>query len=239
MNTVWIFGIGLWLNEADRRVSATRQQAEAMSRAAAAEERLRVARDLHDVLGQSLSMMVVQAEVADELVDTDPQGARRAMEHVQETGRAALREIREVLGILRAEGEMTDGMDQLPELVTRFRSAGLPVTLEGAERVRLRSPADQVVYRVVQEALTNALRHAGPEATRVVLSTAAGELHVRVENEPGRVRHAAGPGESIGAHGLVGMRERIEALGGRLTAAPREEGGFAVDATVPDVVMST
>lgn len=238
LNAVWIFGIGLWLNDADRRVDATVRRAEADRRAAAAEERLRVARDLHDVLAHSLSMMVVQAEVADELLDAEPGKAREALQHVQETGRAALRETRGVLGMLRGEGGTPAGLDHLPELVGLFRSAGLPVTLVRDDAVHLTPGADEAVYRVVQEALTNALRHAGPETTRVLVSRSGDSLQVRVENEVGQSVPVA-PGRSgDGGHGLVGMRERIEAIGGRLTAGPGPHGGFAVEATLPGAVVA-
>ncbi len=233
LNVVWILGIGLWLNDADRRVDETRRRAEADRRAAAAEERLRVARDLHDVLAHSLSLMVVQAEVADELLGSDPERARAALGTVQETGRAALRETRGVLGSLRTDDPGPSGTGHLPRLVGLFRSAGLPVELTGGVDLHLDPAADEAVYRMVQEALTNALRHCGPSATRVDLGADGDEVRVRVSNAPGaRPGPPAEPGVP-GGHGLLGMRERIESCGGRLRAGPLPDGGFAVEAVLP------
>ncbi len=243
LNVIWIFGIGLWLSDSDRRVEATRRQAEADARAAAAEERLRVARDLHDVLAHSLSLMVVQAEVADELLDGDPAGARRAVGHVQEVGRAALRETRSVLGLLRDPSDSA-GLAHLPALAAAFRDAGLPVLLDVDTGVDLAPEADATAYRVVQEALTNALRHAGGPQTRVGVLRRDGAVHVRVENDaprPGAAVGSGGPGSagpSVAAgggpsHGLLGMRERVESCGGRLSAGPLAAGGFVVEAVLP------
>ncbi len=238
LNVVWIFGIGLWLNEADRRVEATQRRAEADRRAAAAEERLRVARDLHDVLAHSLSLMVIQAEVADELFDTDADAARDAVRNIQRTGREALAETRKVLQTLRApDPDVTPGVDDLPRLVELFRSAGLPVSLTGASKVQLTPDAGETVFRMVQEALTNALRHAGPQPTSVVLSRCADGLTVCVENSPGEghlVLPGPAPDDSAGGgHGLIGMRERVEACGGQLDAGVRPDGGFRVAAVLP------
>ena len=245
LNVVWIFGIGLWLNDADRRVEATARRAEADRRAAAAEERLRVARDLHDVLAHSLSLMVVQAEVADELFDTDADAARDAVRNVQRTGRESLAETRKVLGLLRVPEEQgTPGLEDLPRLVELFRSAGLPVSLSRDPGLHVAPEAGETVFRMVQEALTNALRHAGPQPTTVALRGGAGGLSVCVENEAGTHRSdgaiaatgadAAPPGAGTGGgHGLVGTRERVEACGGRLDAGVRPDGGFRVAALIP------
>jgi signal transduction histidine kinase len=245
LNIIWIFGIGLWLNEADRRVEATHRRAESDARAAAAEERLRVARDLHDVLGHSLSTMVVQAEVADELLDRDPKRTREAIRHIQGTGRAALHDTRGVLGLLR-EGSKAAGLSQLNDLVSLFRRAGLPVVLECDADAVLPAEADTAAYRLVQEALTNALRHSGGAETLVLVEERGGAVRVRVQNAPPGQRlpvplstamllppdprREAAP---TGGHGLVGMRERVAACGGTLTAGPLASGGFAVDAVLP------
>lgn len=257
LNMVWIWGLGRWLREADRRVEATRRQSKADARAVAAEERLRVARDLHDVLAHSLSIIVVQAEVADELLSSDPEGARRAIRNIQGTGRGALDETRGVLGLLRqAEGVSHAGLTDLPGLVEVFRSAGLPVTLEAEPGLRLSADAEAGIYRMVQEALTNALRHSGAQATSVRLALAAGGVTVQVDNGgrprtarsrapvPGKQgqgpksvadhRRASGRGPG---HGLEGMRERIEACGGRLESGPLPDGGFRVRADLPGTVL--
>jgi signal transduction histidine kinase len=245
LNVIWIFGIGLWLHDADRRVEATARRAEADRRAAAAEERLRVARDLHDVLAHSLSLMVVQAEVADELFTTDTEAARDAVRNVQRIGRESLAETRKVLGLLRSPEEQgPPGLEDLPSLVELFRSAGLPVSLSCEPGLQLPPEAGETVFRMVQEALTNALRHAGQQPTTVALRRCADGLSVCVENEagagePDRAAVAAGAdaaGAGAGArtgHGLVGMRERVEACGGRLDAGVRHDGGFRVAALIP------
>lgn len=244
LNVVWIFGIGLWLSDSDRRVEAVRGQAEADARAAAAEERLRVARELHDVLAHSLSLMVVQAEVADELLSRDPERARGAVGSIQAAGRSALKETRGVLGLLRDSSAI--GVSRLPELVASFREAGLPVTLE-TDDVALADPrADAAVYRVVQEALTNAVRHSGSPATLVRVVAEDGSVRVRVEHgaapatngptgpAPGSVgTRVDDPPVLSSGHGLVGMRERVEACGGRLSARPGTAGGFVVEALLP------
>jgi signal transduction histidine kinase len=246
LNVIWIFGLGLWLRESDRRVEATRRRADADARAAAAEERLRVARDLHDVLAHSLSTMVVQAEVADELLARDPEAARVAVRHVQDTGRAALRDTRGVLGLLR-EGSAAGGLSTLDDLVSLFRTAGLTVVLERDEDAALPAEADVAAYRLVQEALTNALRHGRGGRTLVRVGREDGGVLVRVENTPADPdpvvpgAAASGPPPSRpldepapeGGHGLVGMRERVEACGGRLVAGSLASGGFAVEAVLP------
>ncbi len=235
LNAVWILALGLWIADADRRVDETRRRAEADRRTAAAEERLRVSRDLHDVLAHSLSLMVVQAEVADEMLDTDLEKARAALGNVQATGREALRETRGVLGALRAEDAPSTGIDQLPSLITLFRSAGLPVELNADADLRLEPTTGEVVYRMVQECLTNVLRHAGPCETTVDIAVEQDRQHlrVRVVNGRGSVPPSdPGPGDE-GRHGLLGMRERVEGCGGRLEAGPLLAGGFAVTAELP------
>ena len=152
--------------------------------------------------------------------------------------REALAETRNVLQALRApDPDGTPGVDDLPGLVELFRSAGLPVSLTTAQNVHLTPDAGETVFRMVQEALTNALRHAGPRPTTVVLSRGAHGLTVCVENSPGAGHlalpepapdHAAG-----GGHGLIGMRERVEACGGHLDAAALPDGGFRVAALLP------
>ncbi len=231
LNMIWIWGLGRWLRESDRRVRATREEADALARAAAAEERLRVARDLHDVLAHSLSMMVVQAEVADELFAQDPERARQAVRNVQRTGREALSETRSVLGLLRGSPTpQTGGMVDLPGLVDAFRSAGLPITMQVETDLGLTAAADEGVFRLVQESLTNTLRHAGRQPTSISLSRTGDRLTVRVENDgqPVVSQAPSGPG-----NGLIGMRERIEACGGRLTSGPRPQGGYLVEAVLP------
>ncbi|MGN6132228.1 MAG: sensor histidine kinase, partial [Nocardioidaceae bacterium] len=166
LNSLWIFGVGLWLRQAHDLVVHTRQEQEAVARVAVAEERLRVAQDLHDVLAHSLSLMVVQAEVADEVLDTDAAAARRAIERVQRAGRSALAETRAVLGGLRSPDETAATRD-LAGLLEEFRAAGLPVSFDGDLPCDLPPRTAHAAYRLLQEALTNVLRHAGRQPTRV------------------------------------------------------------------------
>lgn len=231
LNVVWIFALGAWMRQAHALVVRTRAEGLANARAAAAEERLRVARDLHDVLAHSLSVMVVQSEVADALLPDDVDRARVAVQRVQEIGREALAETRQVLDVLRADGAAIDGpVLDVEQLVARFRTAGLPVTLDLRTTTEVTPRLREVLYRVVQESLTNALRHAGPRPTRVTVHVDdARRLVVDVENEGERVRT---DGEPAG-YGLRGMRERVEGCGGSLVVGPRRPGGFAVHAELP------
>ncbi len=236
LNMVWIWGLGRWLHETDARVRATQRQAETLARAAAAEERLRVARDLHDVLAHSLSMMVVQAEVADELMDRDPGGARRAVRNVQRAGREALNQTRGVLGLLRGvDVEPAAGLADLPGLVEMFRTAGLPVVFEADPGLCLTASADEGVFRLVEESLTNTLRHAGPQPTSIRLRREEGGMTVQVENDGPQTMTDP---EMPPGHGLLGMRERIEACGGHVETGPRPQGGFHVKGVLPRSAMA-
>ncbi|WP_285590895.1 histidine kinase [Herbidospora sp. NBRC 101105] len=196
-------------------VARREEQAAERARSAVAEERLRIARELHDVVAHSLSIIAVNAGAAQEV---PPERARAHLDAVADTARAALAEMRQVLHALRADDDPALGpqptLDELPDLLDQARAGGLPVTLE-EEGVRRALPAglELTAYRIVQEALTNVRRHAGPAATRV--RVAYGErLDLEVVNAPG--------------HGLIGMRERARLYGGALHAAPSPDGGFAV-----------
>jgi signal transduction histidine kinase len=206
-------------------------------------ERARIARELHDVIAHHVSMMVVQAEAGPVLVEGgDPAGASRAFDTVSGIGRQALVEMRRLLGVLRqedGEGEAAPslapqpGVEQLEALVEQIRGAGLAVELavEG-EPVPLPPGVGLSAYRIVQEALTNALRHAGPSRVRVLVRYAGEDLRVEVRDD-GRGA-AAGNGRDGGpGHGLIGMRERVHLFGGELSAGPGPEGGFTVAARLP------
>lgn len=243
LNALWIFGVGAAFRHErhlrDAAASAAEQRqlvAQQRYRAEAAEERLRVARELHDVLAHSLSVIVVQAEVADTLFCCSPDRSRRAVLHVGEVGRAALADIRQLVGLLRDDQPRAlppaRDLADIPALVERLRSSGLPVTLRMP--CRLPSLTDQVTetaYRVVQESLTNALRHAGAVGTCVDLTDEQGVLVVHVRSAgPGDPRPA---GTHVPGHGLVGMRERVASCDGQLTAGPTADGGFQVRAVLP------
>jgi signal transduction histidine kinase len=249
LNLLWIYGFGAWVHQNHRLIAQAGAESAALAAAAAAEDRVRIARELHDILGHNLAVMIVQSEAADEILDTDPAQAHRALGHVQDTGRAALDDIRRLVGALRLgpagvslsatpEGP---GVASVPSLVDAVRASGLPVVLEvSGDLTRVPEPVGQVAYRMVQEALTNTLRHAGPVPTQVLLSVADDELRVRVHDV------GAGAGTSQGAaqgpdspgHGLRGMRERIESVGGRMQVQPDPYGGFTVSAQLPALAVA-
>jgi signal transduction histidine kinase len=211
------------------------EEREAQAARAVADERRRIAREMHDVVAHSVSVMVVQAGGARRILDRDPQRAVEAARLIERTGRSALLEMRRLLGVLGSGDEPAAMAPQptlagLDALVDRSRRAGLPVTLrvEG-ERRPLPAGAEAAVYRVVQEALTNALKHAGAAPTEVVLRWAPEALEVVVADR-GRGGGAELPS---GGHGIVGMRERVRVYGGELSALPRPEGGFVVRARIP------
>lgn len=205
---------------------------------AQAEERLRIARELHDVLAHSISVISVQATVGEHLAATDPPTARRALQTIGEVSRSSMGELRQMLGLLRDESadgraatlsyEPAHGLDDLEPLVDTYRSAGLPVrTATVGDPRRLPAASDLCAYRIIQEALTNTLKHAGPSRAVVALDYQAEALQVEVADD------GTGGTGSGGGHGLVGMRERTALLGGRFQAGPLPAGGYRVRATIP------
>jgi signal transduction histidine kinase len=239
---VWYVGRRLRLR-ADRAVQALREQ-DAEARRIVAEERTRIARELHDVVAHRVSLMTVQAGAAKAVAAQDPDGALRAMGAVEEAGRQALGELRHLLGVLRPESEL-DGLGpqpsvaDLPRLAEQIRGAGVEVALsaDGAQ-AGLPARVDLFAYRIVQEALTNVLKHAGPGA-RAEVRLGTDKRGVRIEvldDGRGTVAAAPGPGAAqpgARGHGIVGMRERALLLGGTLDAGPRPDGGFRVAAHLP------
>ena len=220
--------------------AAERQQVAAAR--AVAEERRRIAREMHDLVGHSVSVMVVQAGGARRILDKDPDRAVEAAVRIEATGRAALAEMRRLLGILGAgdSGSATFApqptLDAIGPLVERAIAAGLKANLhvEG-ERRPLPAGAEVAAYRVVQEALTNALKHAGAARTDVLLRWHPDALEIVVADRgpaPGR-RYGDTAELPSGGHGIVGMRERMKVYGGELTAQPRPDGGFVVRARIP------
>ncbi|MEU3784895.1 sensor histidine kinase [Streptomyces sp900129855] len=213
-----------WDRERAERAQAARRRAE--------EERLRIARELHDVLAHSLSVINVQAGVGLALLDSDPQQARTALTTIKSASKEALGEVRQVLDTLRTPGDAprtpAPGLDRLPELVEQAARAGLTVQVEG-EPPRLPPGADLAAFRIVQEALTNVVRHSGSRQARVRLDRSGGTLRLRIDDEgPATGADAGGSG-----NGLAGMRERAAALGGTIEAGPRPDGGFRVLAVLP------
>jgi signal transduction histidine kinase len=228
------------------RTARLERERDLEARRAAAEERLRIARELHDVVAHNLSVVVVQAQAAQRMLDRDLERARGVVGSIERTGREALDEMRRLLGLLRSGEPAGDGegdgpfgpqpgLARLAELLDQVRAAGLPVTLrvEGAERP-LTAAVDLSAFRIVQEALTNALKHAGPAHAEVLLRYGAGDLELTVADDGrgGSARFDAAPVPSSG-HGLVGMRERVELFGGELAAGPRPGGGYQVRARLP------
>jgi signal transduction histidine kinase len=216
-----------------RRESARAREEERRRRAD--EERLAIARDLHDVLAHSISLINVQAGVALHLIDEQPEQARTALAAIKEASGEALREVRSALGTLRGAGESAPrapapSLTRLGELVAGTESTGLRVDVQVTGRQRpLPVEVDQAAFRIVQEALTNVRRHAEAEAATVRLDYGEEELEVGVEDDGrGPVGGSAGDGS-----GIDGMRERASALGGRFEAGARPEGGFRVRAHLP------
>lgn len=234
LNAVWIFALGAAFRHERILREQVAEAAEAASRAAAAEARVRVARELHDVLSHSLSVVVVQAEVADTFLDSDQDRARKAIRRVAYTARAALTDTRRMVGLLREPDadEPTAiplGLADVPALVERVRESGVPVTLELSPNLpALTAQATVTAYRVVQEALTNVLRHAGKVPTRVQLAPMDGSLLIDVWDAGGEVVL-----ETPGGLGLLGMRERVLSCGGEVTSGPGPDGGFRVRVVLP------
>jgi len=214
-----------------RATLATRRQTEVQA------ERVRIARELHDVLAHSLSQINVQAGVGLHLMDKQPEKAAAALASIKETSKTALDEVRSVLGVLRAEGGADPSAPLVPEpdlarvagLVASVGSQGIDVSLDN--RLDAVPQAVQLaIYRIVQESLTNVVRHAGAASARVVLDEPDGAYRVTVTDDGGGV---VAHSERSGGRGLLGMHERAELLGGTLDAGPLPGGGFRVTATIP------
>jgi signal transduction histidine kinase len=199
------------------------------------QEQARLARELHDIIGHTLSVIVAQAAATQRVIDdAQPELALQALGSIETTGREGLVELRGLLGVLYRDPETGGpatraGLERLPALVAQLGSAGLPVELVVSGQARpLPAEVEWSAYRIVQEALTNALRHAGPTRATVALCYRPGALEVRVRNEGRGSAHGVAAGR-----GIVGMRHRAAQLGGEMAAGPRPEGGFQVTATLP------
>jgi len=229
--------------ERARLAERTREE-EARSRVDA--ERLRIAREVHDTVAHAVAIINVQAGVTAYLLDKRPEGAREALLTIEQTSAQALHELRAVLGVIRDpdNGRVPrPGLQQVGDLAAMAREAGLDVELEATSTAALPSAVDHTAYRIVQESITNVIRHVGPTRVTVALDYGADALEVRVTDEGGP--EAAGDG-AVGlrppaepGRGIVGMRERCGLLGGELTAGPRPTGGFEVRARLPLVPAGT
>jgi signal transduction histidine kinase len=218
------------------RLAAAEREQEQRTRLAISDERARIAREFHDVVAHSVGVMVVQAQGARRVLERDPERAREALDSIEQTGRTALDDMRGSLDVLRRDDAGPDlepqpGLDDLDRLLEQAREGGLEVdvAVEGEPR-ELPQGVDLSAYRIVQEALTNAIKHAGSVRTRVTVRYGEDELQLEVSDDgPG----PSGNGEDGSGHGLVGMRERIASHGGELRTGPGPEGGFVVRATLP------
>ena len=235
--TPWL--VGRSTRARAQRLVLLEEKARQRERVAVGEERARIARELHDVVAHSVGAMVAQAQGAGRVLDRDPERAREALAAIERTGRNALDEMRRSLGVLRrteADAPLAPqpGMDALAALVAQARDNGLQVELvtEG-EPAPLPAGVDLSAYRIVQEALTNTLKHAGPVRTRVAVRYGGEELELEISDDGGLPGRAPAPPSAGGGQGLVGMRERVALFGGDLEAARRPEGGFLVRASLP------
>jgi signal transduction histidine kinase len=220
-----------YLVSLEDRAARLQREREALARAAVAEERARIARELHDIIAHSVSLMIVQSDGADAAIEQENAGeARTAVAAIGRTGRAALTDLRLLVGMLRSDhgaAEPQPGISQLQDLID---SVPLKVRLQvdGAPR-ELPQGLALAVFRIVQEALTNTVKHAGPDASADVrLSYESGAVEIEVTDDG----HGPGTPGGIG-HGLIGMRERTAMFGGTFTAGPRAAGGFRVLARLP------
>lgn len=239
--TAWFIGDNMQTRRAFVRSLEERAERAERTRAleaerAVAEERTRIARELHDVVAHSMSVMLVQAGAARRILEKDPAKATGALEAIEATGREAMTEMRRLLGVLRDEGTAGSLVPQpslhdLDDLADQFRRAGLPVALEVRGEARDLPPGlDLTAYRIVQEALTNTLKHAG--AAEASVTVAYGDDAVAVEVRDDGRGAASSPVEGAG-QGLIGMRERVELFDGELRAGPAPGGGYAVRARLP------
>jgi signal transduction histidine kinase len=234
----WLFGVAVHgrhgqISALERETTRLRVEREARDREAVARERARLARELHDVVAHAVSVVVVQAQAGQQLVGRDDTRARASLEAIEDAARTALVEMRRLLGMLReAEGAPLapqPGLDRIDELILQVRDAGLPVSLEiSGERVPLAPGLDLSAYRVVQEGLTNALKHAGAAKADVRIRYGPRELRLEVADD-GLGSNGAGDA----GHGLMGMRERVDVYGGALESGPRPEGGWLLRARFP------
>ena len=248
--TAWILGDNIRTRRAytanlEERAARLEHDREESSRRAAAEERERIARELHDIVAHSVSVMVVQAGAARRVLEAkaSPAPARDALRQIEDTGRSALTDMRRMLGILRNPDEIADlspqpGLAHLDPLIAQATEAGVPVDYEILGRPRpLPSGMDLSAYRIVQEALTNTIKHAGPARARVVVRYEHDRVEIEVfDDGRGAARDLQ---KSNGGHGLVGMKERAGLYGGKLKAGPRAGGGYSVKVTLPLEIAGT
>ena len=224
----------LYGEQLEQRAAQLEKDRDEEARRAVAEERLRIAQELHDVVAHSMGVIAVQAGVGAHVIDTDPAEAKKSLEAISQTSRTTLTEIRRLLGVLRdddgASYTPAPGLADLDRLVRDVENAGVEVEVkrEGAQ-TELPPGVDFTAYRIVQEALTNVLKHAGPARATVTIAYEPGAVSLDVVDDGRGVNGRTVPG----GHGLVGMRERVAVYGGSFAAGPRTGGGFGVSVHLP------
>jgi signal transduction histidine kinase len=245
IGAAWLLGHFVGVRRAytarlEERTAELEQAREELARRAVTEERLRLARELHDVVAHAMSVIAVQSGVGAHVASTQPEEAAKALSAIEVTSRAALEELRRLLGVLRQDsepqGDLTPvpGLADLDSLLAEVAKAGLGVRLrvEGTPSP-LPAGVDLSAYRIVQEALTNVVKHAGPARAQVTVGYGDQEVTVEVTDDGRGVGALAGDGRAGVGHGLIGMRERVAAFNGDLEAGPRPGGGFRVAARLP------
>jgi signal transduction histidine kinase len=241
----WVLGhfVGdrqVYAAQLEERTAELERAREELARRAVAEERLRLARELHDVVAHAMSVIAVQSGVGAHVADSRPEEVGKALAAIEATSRAALTELRRLLGVLRQDSDPqasltpVPGLANLDSLLTEVGKAGLAVRVR-VEGTPLQLPAgvDLSAYRIVQEALTNVVKHAGPAHAQVTIGYRDQDVTVEVTDDGRGAVTAAGDGRAGTGHGLIGMRERVAAFNGELEVGPRPSGGFRVAARLP------
>jgi signal transduction histidine kinase len=245
IGAAWLLGhfVGVrrrYITRLEERTAELERARAELARRAVAEERLRLARELHDVVAHSISMIAVQSGVGAHVADTHPEEAAKALGAIEATSRAALTELRRLLGVLRQDSEPqaslspVPGLADLDSLLAEVAKAGLAVKLQvHGTRASLPAGVDMSAYRIVQEALTNVVKHAGPARAQVVVGYHDRDVTVEILDDGRGAATSTGEGRAGTGHGLIGMRERVAAFGGDLEAGPGPDGGFRVAARLP------
>nr|WP_246298723.1 histidine kinase [Nocardioides panaciterrulae] len=229
-----LLGVAVGAVRRARRSRVTEAEAEARRREAVASERAKIARELHDVVTHNVNVVVMQAMAANGVLDSDPTRVRAPLEAIESSGREALAEMRRMLGVLREEDDALltpqPGVGDIPRLAESLRGAGLQVSCQVDEAVgELPDGMGMVLFRIAQEALTNAMKHARGAAAEVAVRRTPSAVELEVVNGPGLPE----PAQSGAGHGLVGMTERAALFGGRVETGPTVLGGFRVCAMLP------
>ena len=235
----WLAGWGFGLRaaqaeDAEQRAAAAERERESAARVAVAEERARIARELHDIVAHTVSVMVLQVGAVRHRLPATLQADSDALQGVEQTGRTALTEMRRLLGAMRSEGQAAElapqpGLDSLDSLLTQVERAGLPVTVEhDGERVELPRAVDLSAYRIIQEGLTNVLKHAQARRADVTLTYSPDDVRIQIRDDGRGCTTTDGLG-----HGLVGVRERVKIYGGEMSTASGSNGGFVLSARLP------